>query len=312
MRVGILEDWHLQRAINKVNQIFKNQIESNTWQTETDIDSEYNDWINQVIEARKSLTQILQLTDLKQINTDETDVLMFSVSLASDYEQCELRLEIYWEDGTAQLVAENLKYLALNEHIFEFIQEDEECLCELSPDLVSKIAKVLNLAKPYQEWEKSITSRKSLQNQVKNGQIKKTMIYFNAQQREIINYFSKAAKKASISLFEILEDLLMPVDNNAIAVRGVNSNSSNRFSFLNPLVSKIELIDEQWCLSLIWLNPPENPPIVEVNGNTEISYSWESDFSMVKIFGLKLVDFVDEVGVVWDDDSGKLRILLRY
>ncbi len=37
-------------------------------------------------------------------------------------------------------------------------------------------------------------------------------------------------------------------------------------------------------------------PIVEVS-NTEITYSWESDFSLVKIFGLKLVEFVDDVGV---------------
>ena len=308
LRVGILENWHLQRATNKINQIFENNIQSKSWQKETDVNPEYDKWITQVNYGRKTLKQIAQLNDFKVIESNEEDVLMLCVSLALF--DSELQLEVFWEDGTAQLVGEKFKFLALNDYIFEFIEEDEEWLCELSPEMVSKIAKVLKLAQPYQEWETSIANRQSLQNKVKIGQIKKTIIYLNAQQRQIIDYLSKAAEKASISLIEVLEELLNPLETNA--VRGNNPNNKTNLNLLNPLVSKIEQLDEQWCLSLVWLTKPEITPIVEleINGKPKIDAHWENDYSSLQISGFKGID-IDEVGIFWDDKSGKLLLLLK-
>ena len=307
LRVGILENWHLQRATNKINQIFENNIESKSWQKETDV--EYDKWITQVNYGRKTLKQIAQLNDFKVIESNEEDVLMLSVSLAWDFDsEQQIQLEVFWEDGTAQLVGERFKYLALNDYIFEFIEEDQEFICELSPELVSKIAKVLKLAKPYQEWETSIANRQSLQKQVEIGQLKKTIIYLNAQQRQIIDYLSKAAEKASISLIEVLEELLIPLNTNA--VRGTNPNNKTGLNLLNPLVSKIEQIDEQWCLSLVWLTSPEITPIVEIeiSGKPETDVHWENDCSSLYISGV--ID-IDEVGAFWDEKSGKLLLLLK-
>jgi hypothetical protein len=51
LRVGILENWHLYRAIDKV----KGKVQSTAWQRETEADPEYEEWMEQVIQERKSL-----------------------------------------------------------------------------------------------------------------------------------------------------------------------------------------------------------------------------------------------------------------
>ncbi|WP_069471209.1 DUF1822 family protein [Candidatus Marithrix sp. Canyon 246] len=51
LRVGVLENWHLYRAIDKV----KGKIQSTAWQRETEADPEYEEWMEQVIQERETL-----------------------------------------------------------------------------------------------------------------------------------------------------------------------------------------------------------------------------------------------------------------
>jgi hypothetical protein len=55
LRVGILENWHLYRAIDKVKQVFEDQIQSTAWQRETEADPEYEEWMEQVSQEREAL-----------------------------------------------------------------------------------------------------------------------------------------------------------------------------------------------------------------------------------------------------------------
>lgn len=58
-RVGILENWHWQRALNKTEQIFEGKLQSTAWQKEKDADPEYKDWMNQVSQDSETLRQAL-------------------------------------------------------------------------------------------------------------------------------------------------------------------------------------------------------------------------------------------------------------
>lgn len=55
LRVGVIENWHLYRAIDKVKQVFAGKIQSTVWQRETEADPEYEEWMEQVIQERQAL-----------------------------------------------------------------------------------------------------------------------------------------------------------------------------------------------------------------------------------------------------------------
>jgi hypothetical protein len=57
LRVGVLENWHLYRAIDKTKQVFEGKIQSTVWQRETEADPEYDEWMEQVIQERQALKQ---------------------------------------------------------------------------------------------------------------------------------------------------------------------------------------------------------------------------------------------------------------
>ena len=62
LRVGILENWHLYRAIDKV----KGKIQSTAWQRETEADPEYEEWMEQVIQEREALKFKKPLINLRK------------------------------------------------------------------------------------------------------------------------------------------------------------------------------------------------------------------------------------------------------
>jgi hypothetical protein len=55
LRVGVIENWHLYRAIDKTKQVFEGKIQSTVWQRETEADPEYDEWMEQVIQERQAL-----------------------------------------------------------------------------------------------------------------------------------------------------------------------------------------------------------------------------------------------------------------
>jgi len=59
LRVGILEKWDWQRALDKEKQISSNKLRSTISQQQMDDDLDYDEWIEQVIQGRKALIQSL-------------------------------------------------------------------------------------------------------------------------------------------------------------------------------------------------------------------------------------------------------------
>ncbi len=49
LRVGILENWYLQRALDKIRQIETGKLRSSVLQQETDSDPDYKEWMEQVV-----------------------------------------------------------------------------------------------------------------------------------------------------------------------------------------------------------------------------------------------------------------------
>jgi hypothetical protein len=57
LRVGILEEWHLQRAFEKVEQIREGKLKSTAWEAENAADPEYEEWMVRVTQGKKALMQ---------------------------------------------------------------------------------------------------------------------------------------------------------------------------------------------------------------------------------------------------------------
>ncbi len=325
LRVGVLENWHRYRATDKVKQVFEGQIQSTAWQRETEADPEYEEWMEQVSHDRGTLKQVAQLTDFELIETSEEDVLMPSFTLAWRLDkQRTVRLELSWEDGSAQLVQtdegehalldDTLQSLLFYEHRFEFEEDEEEWYCELLPDRVSKIAKAFNLAQPYQDWESTIAIIQALQERTRKSLLEKTGIYLTATQRKIIEFLSQATNKAETELLTVLEELFQSVLMEPLTLS--RGGTQTKLDFLNPLVIHTEKVEENKLrLTLIWTSHPEIPPkvIIEIDGESQpdVQYTWETEvFSCLHISHLSITEET-EVGGLWNKETGELHLSFR-
>jgi hypothetical protein len=211
-RVGILENWHWQRALNKTKQIFENNLQSTAWQREKDADPEYKEWMTLVSQDHEALRQALQEkpNECKVIETDESYVpLVIFTFVLSLYPQRKLRLNVNWTDGSALL--EQIEPpgggLQIGDHHFKFEKDDDEWLCEVSPEEVSHIAKALNLPKPYQNWESTMDIKQTLQKRVRTSWSEKAWIFLTAAQQEFMKFLLDTVEKAGASFTDVCYEL---------------------------------------------------------------------------------------------------------
>jgi hypothetical protein len=73
LRVGILEKWDLQRALDKEKQISTGNLRSTLSQQQMDDDLDYEEWMEQVIQGREVLIQSLQAIPLEEWVDFKTD-----------------------------------------------------------------------------------------------------------------------------------------------------------------------------------------------------------------------------------------------
>jgi hypothetical protein len=192
LRIGVLENWHRQRGIDKVQQIANKQLRSTILQQNIDKEPAYEDWIIQVNQEQ-----------FKKIeNEAENDLPIACFSFVARLEpRRQLELEIDWEEGKALLLQsyegepeppiETFQSLYIGEHRFEFEKSDADWECELSANEVSEIAKVLNLAEPYQNWAASLATIEPIQKSL----LANTAIILNSTQKKSCAFSQKWQSK---------------------------------------------------------------------------------------------------------------------
>ena len=211
LRVGLIENWHWLRALNKAEQIFDGKLQSTVQQQENDADPEYEEWIDLVSQEQEVLQQSLheQENECELLTIDESDIPNISVTFVSQPHTLCLNLSLL--DGTALLeqTAPGTSSLHIGDELFQFEVDDDEYVCELNAQQVSYIATVLNLETPYQNWEDTMLNIQQLQVLIPNIWSKKNKSMTAAEKQIYIFVYQKMGK-AERSLTSVGHELFFP------------------------------------------------------------------------------------------------------
>ncbi|MEN8217513.1 MAG: hypothetical protein ABFS56_14315 [Pseudomonadota bacterium] len=173
-RVGFLENGDLQCALEQVKHMFNGTLQSTTWQMENDADPYYDEWMSQVVSrgqfALENAVQeissedmetldVIQLNDFEWIKTSQ-DGPIFAWRLDRQREVC---LALSKKEGTARLIqsyndgqnwnGDVLWPIFFQQHRFDFVDDEGQGVCQITPAWVREIAKAFNfnLPEPLQE-----------------------------------------------------------------------------------------------------------------------------------------------------------------
>ena len=75
LRIGMLEERHQQRALDKLTQIDENKIRSSVLQQEMDDDLEYEEWTVEISQAREALQDIFQKEKIKKAEQNKLKIM---------------------------------------------------------------------------------------------------------------------------------------------------------------------------------------------------------------------------------------------
>lgn len=201
LRVGVLENKHWLRALNKVEQIFEGNLQSTAWQREKDADPEYKEWMDLLYKDHEAVRQALHDRPVQVLKTDNSKLRRPSFTFVLFlYPQHKLCLQVSWKTGKALLEqieppsSGALDSLQIGDHHFEFEEIEDEWLCKLSRKQVSQIARVLKLPKPYQNWETSISTKETLHKLLQISWDEKARPSVTAAQRGLMKFWLETAE----------------------------------------------------------------------------------------------------------------------
>jgi hypothetical protein len=309
LRIGVLDNWHRQRAIDKINQIKRDKLRSTTWQRATDINPDYKEWMILVNQGH-----------LKPIKTRKK---IIAPRFAFEWRlnpQRKLRLNLNWLNGSAKLTLsydedatippeDTLESFYLSGYCFKLEEDDEEWIRDLKPEEVSQIAKALGLPKHYQNWQYYCNQIQNIRKKLHSGA--KLLLLTNMEQA-IINFLVELAEQIGMGARVLLNNLLI----NTLTVKSEDNKAQPSIDLLNPLVTKIETIEEKQHLSLAWIEQPEKTPEVIIKqGNQEQSKmqsTWEGEnYSHLIISNLELDIEWMQAGACWNKESGELEVCIQ-
>ena len=305
LRIGVLDNWHRQRAIDKINQIKRDKLRSTTWQRATDINPEYKEWMNLVNQGH-----------LKQI---ETEKQIIAPEFAFEWRlnpQRKLYIDLHWLNGEATLTQtydedatippeDTLESFSLSGYSFKLEEDDEEWISDLKPEQVGQIAKAIGLPKPYQYWEYYCAQIQSIRKKLYSAPLLLTRM-----EQVILEFLVQQLKKVTFGI----EDLLKMFEPSM--VKGDNNNTSISVDLLNPLVTRFEIIkDKQHCY-FTWIEEPKKIHQVIIKlGNqkqSKVQSTWEGEnYSHLIISNLELDIEWTEVGASWDKNAGELEVFIQ-